>query len=231
MCRCASPAPGDPGSENTPRQRAAHTGWCCARAAPECWRHTSLPRLSLHLLQMPDCWCTPFLLTCPASPCACGTLLCRRRVQMLAAYHTSIATTRNVLTTPPPNKPFPPSALTAPAAQYMVANGAGISPCLLPCLLSCLQSHAGQTYGGLPVHMYAVHSTAASALTAHVAANAAAQQQHARGAGPSAHGQQSSSSRQDSHRPAHTKEDFVEVEKSNMVMLVSRVAWAAAACT
>lgn len=64
--------------------------------------------------------------------------------------------------------------------------------------------------------MYAAHSSAASALTAHVAASAASQQ-HRAGAG--AHGQQGgSSSRQE--KPVQ-KDDFVEVEKSNMVMLVS----------
>lgn len=76
--------------------------------------------------------------------------------------------------------------------------------------------------------MYAVHSTAASALTAHVAANAANQQQHSRTAGAGTQGQQQSggsSSRQESQRPAFNKDDFVEVEKSNMVMLVSRTEW------
>jgi hypothetical protein len=67
--------------------------------------------------------------------------------------------------------------------------------------------------------MYAAHSTAASALTAHVAASAASQQHRA---GTSAHNQQgssSSSSRQE--KPVRKAEDYVEVEKSNMVMLVS----------
>lgn len=91
------------------------------------------------------------------------------------------------------------------------------------CCFVSLQSAAGQAYGNLPVHMYAVHSTAASALTAHVAAAAAAanQQQHGRPGASSAQSPQGSS-RQES-RPAH-KDDFVEVEKSNMVMLVSE--WA-----
>lgn len=82
------------------------------------------------------------------------------------------------------------------------------------CLFS-QQSHPSPSYGSLPVHMYAAHSTAASALTAHVAASAASQQHRA---GPSAHNQQGGSSRQE--KPVR-KEDYVEVEKSNMVMLVS----------
>jgi hypothetical protein len=68
--------------------------------------------------------------------------------------------------------------------------------------------------------MYAAHSTAASALTAHVAASAASQQHRA---GPSAHNQQGSSSSSSSRqeKPVRKAEDYVEVEKSNMVMLVS----------
>jgi hypothetical protein len=68
--------------------------------------------------------------------------------------------------------------------------------------------------------MYAVQSTNASAMTAHVAAAAAAQQQLGRAGGSSTQGQQGSSSRQEI-RPAFKGDDFVEVEKSNMVMLVS----------
>jgi hypothetical protein len=93
-------------------------------------------------------------------------------------------------------------------------------------LLPYLQSIAGQPYGSLPVHMYAVQSTNASAMTAHVAAAAAAQQQLGRAGGSSTQGQQgsSSSSRQEI-RPAFKGDDFVEVEKSNMVMLVSGGGW------
>lgn len=79
----------------------------------------------------------------------------------------------------------------------------------------CLQGHPTPSYGGLPPHMYAAHSSAASALTAQVAA-AAAHQQLNRAAGVGSHSQQGGSRQ---HKPLH-KEDFVEVEKSNMVMLV-----------
>jgi len=64
--------------------------------------------------------------------------------------------------------------------------------------------------------MYAAHSSAASALTAQVAAAAAHQQQLNRAGGGGSHSQQGGSRQ---HKPLH-KEDFVEVEKSNMVMLV-----------
>jgi hypothetical protein len=66
--------------------------------------------------------------------------------------------------------------------------------------------------------MYAAHSTAASALTAHVAASAANQQHRA---GPGAHNQQGGSSSSSRQEKPVRKEDYVEVEKSNMVMLVS----------
>jgi hypothetical protein len=75
--------------------------------------------------------------------------------------------------------------------------------------------------------MYAVHSNAASAITAHVAAASAANQQlnSSRPGAGSTQGQPgSSSSGRVQEKPHAHKEDFVDVEKSNMVMLVS-VVW------
>lgn len=84
-----------------------------------------------------------------------------------------------------------------------------------------LQSHPAPSYGNLPPHMYAAHSSAASAMTAQVAASS---QQH-RAAGASSPNSQKSISGSSSGRQekadVYKLEDFVEVEKSNMVMLVS----------
>lgn len=73
--------------------------------------------------------------------------------------------------------------------------------------------------------MYAVHSSAASAITAHVAAASAASQQlnSSRPGASSTQGQPGSSSGRVQEKPHAHKEDFVDVEKSNMVMLVSVV--------
>lgn len=78
-----------------------------------------------------------------------------------------------------------------------------------------LQSHPAPSYGNLPLHMYAAHSSAASAMTAQVAASS---QQHRAGASSPSQKSSGNSSRQEK-ADVH-KEDFVEVEKSNMVMLV-----------
>jgi hypothetical protein len=70
--------------------------------------------------------------------------------------------------------------------------------------------------------MYAAHSSAASAITAQVAA-ASQQLNSSRPGASSTHGQPGSNSSRGQERPQVHKEDFVDVEKSNMVMLVSGV--------
>ena len=102
---------------------------------------------------------------------------------------------------------------------------------MIVCILCCTQGHPAPSYGALPPHMYTAHSTAAaSALTAHVAAAAAAAANHqqlsgSRSGGAGGHGAQGgSSSSRHADKPSLHKEDYVEVEKSNMVMLVSKAA-------